>query len=94
MAYKKYGIYGYECSKCGKFVDYSDKFCRECGDKLKPATKYEQFREVMADQTPSQIAELCHLLAVFGRDYQRYLSAPYPKENQHDFILNWLKGGD
>ena len=24
MAYKKYGIYGYECSKCGKFVDYSD----------------------------------------------------------------------
>lgn len=41
MAYKKYGIYGYECSKCGKFVDYSDKFCRECGDKLKPLTKYE-----------------------------------------------------
>lgn len=28
MSYKKYGIYGYECSKCGKFVDYSDKFCR------------------------------------------------------------------
>lgn len=23
MAYKKYGIYGYECSKCGKFVSYS-----------------------------------------------------------------------
>ena len=65
-----------------------------CGDKLKPLTKYEQFREVMADQTPSQIAELCHLLAGFGRDYQRYLIAPYPKENQNEFVLNWLKGGD
>lgn len=69
-------------------------FCRECGDKLKPLTKYEQFREVMADTTPSQIAELLHLLAGFGRDYQQYLNAPYPKENQHDFILRWLKDGD
>lgn len=94
MGYLKYGIYGYSCSKCGKRVDYSDKFCRECGDKLKPLTKYEQFREVMADQTPSQIAALCHLLAGFGCDYLQYMNAPYTKQNPHDFVLNWLKGRD
>ena len=31
---KRYNDYSYKCSKCGRIVDFKEKFCPECGAKM------------------------------------------------------------